>query len=102
MSDEDKKDEILTDEERLELAKKRRDDAVAKVRAAGTQEEVDKWNVEIDAAKQAIADIVADMSRDRDDSFEKTVNFHVKLTPLGHKVASKIDPPNYLNLLLGF
>ena len=24
-----------------------------------------------------------------------TVNLHVKLTPLGHKVACKIDPSNY-------
>ena len=31
---------------------------------------------------------------------KKSVNFHVKLTPLEPKVASKIDPSNYVNLLL--
>jgi len=69
MSNEDIKnnENLQTDDELLEAAKKRLTEAREKASAAGTVEEVETWNNEIDAAKLDLENLINELTRQSGD-----------------------------------
>jgi hypothetical protein len=74
MADENNNIPLQTDNELLEAAKNRLAEAREKAAAAGTVEEVDTWNNEIDAAKLALENLVNELTRQEGDDTADTEN----------------------------